>query len=103
MWAHNVGTQRITHRDGWKGDFQKFTSLRQAVVLSGPFYLTPSHPEWDVWQDWYHTDPANFTVDAEWQQQYVLGGMGTIWSDIVKEGQDHSLPCPLVPQPASSP
>ena len=58
-------------------------------MLSGPFYLTPSHPDWNVWQDWYHTDPANFSAESEWQQQYVLGGMGTIWSDLVKDGIVH--------------
>ena len=39
--------------DGWKGDFTHFTSLRQPVVLSGPFYLTPAHPAWNVWQKWH--------------------------------------------------
>lgn len=75
--------------DSWKNDFQAFTKLRQQTVLSGPFYLTPSHPDWNVWQNWYHTDPANFSAEFEWQHAYVLGGMGTIWSDLVKEDIMH--------------
>ena len=58
------------------------------MVLSGPYYLTPSHPKWDLWEDWYHTDPGNFTGTAE-QQGLVLGGMGTIWSDLVKEESEY--------------
>jgi N-acetyl-beta-hexosaminidase len=72
-------------RDGWKADFQQFTAAGSAVVLSGPWYLTPSHPEWDAWADWYHTDPTNFTGASAVDLDLVLGGMGTIWSDIVKE------------------
>ena len=70
--------------DAWKGDVAKFTGLRQPVVLSGPWYLDPHHPEWDGWQQWYHTDPGNFSATFPWQQGFVLGGMGTIWSDLVK-------------------
>lgn len=59
--------------------------MGQPVILSGPWYLTPSHPQWDGWENWYHTDPGNFTVSNADQKSLVLGGMGTIWSDLVKE------------------
>ncbi len=72
--------------DGWKNDFASFTAKGQPVVLSGPWYLTPSHPEWDEWENWYHTDPGNFSGGAEkGVQPLLLGGMGTIWSDLVKQ------------------
>ena len=76
-------------RDGWKGDFERFTNAGQAVVLSGPWYLNGAHhPQWDRWQDWYKTDPSNFSGGAA-QQELVLGGMGTIWSDLIKEDIMH--------------
>lgn len=73
--------------DGWKADFARFTAKGQPVVLSGPWYLTPSHPQWDEWQNWYHTDPGNFSggTEAVYNPKLVLGGMGTIWSDLVKQ------------------
>ena len=50
--------------DGWKHDFYSFTKQGQEVVLSGPWYLTPSHPAWDQWPVWYHTDPGNFSGNS---------------------------------------
>ena len=57
----------------WKDDFERFTAKGQPVILSGPWYLTPSHPKWDEWQTWYHTDPANFT-GSHAQKDLVVGG-----------------------------
>ena len=91
MWApgQGVASNSTIHLvwHGWSGsggcwqcDFQDYTAAGQAVVLSGPWYLDKT-PDWTVW---YHVDPRNFT-GSDAQEALVLGGMGTIWSDLVKE------------------
>ena len=91
MWAPGQGAvsnstiHLVWH--GWEGsggcwqcDFHDITAVGQAVVLSGPWYLDKT-PDWTVW---YRINPRNFS-GSDTQKALVLGGMGTIWSDLVKE------------------
>ena len=63
----------------WKCDFADFTGRGQDVLLSGPWYLDESGIDW---KQWYQIDPLDFDGG---DKKHMLGGMGTIWSDLVKE------------------
>jgi hypothetical protein len=75
----------------WRAAFSRITATNKNVILSGRWYLGMEpdpknktapwiNPDWKVW---YKTDPYDFQGTLE-QKNMVLGGMGTIWSDLVK-------------------
>jgi len=75
----------------WRDAFSRITITNRRVILAGRWYLgmepNPNNktapwinPDWKVW---YKTDPHDFQGTIE-QKNLVLGGMGTIWSDLVK-------------------
>jgi hexosaminidase len=75
----------------WRSAFSRITAANKNGILAGRWYLgmepNPQnkslpriHPDWKVW---YKTDPHDFDGTPS-QKKLILGGMGTIWSDLVK-------------------
>lgn len=75
----------------WRSAFSRITEKNKNAILAGRWYLgmEPNplnkslpriHPDWKVW---YKTDPQDFQGTLD-QKKLILGGMGTIWSDLVK-------------------
>lgn len=89
VWYGWVGN--IYGTSDWRSPMSRITSSNKRAILAGRWYLgmEPNplnktapwiNPDWKVW---YKTDPQDFQGTQN-QKNMVLGGMGTIWSDLVK-------------------
>lgn len=89
VWHGWVGNQ--FGGSDWRETFSRTTGNNKRVILAGRWYLGMEpdplnktapwiNPDWKVW---YKTDPRDF-LGTEEQKNMVLGGMGAIWSDLVK-------------------